>query len=601
MSLSSHPVDLTSQEDFLIRPRAGFWRRFLAFLIDTLIVGTPFKALAVLLYLSTAGVLQSFSPSTGIVCRSVKELTEALDPLPPVGNSVADCRLSFLGMETAHGLQVLNVTHDTPRFSFTGGAVYSLGLDGRQVKAQSVDWTFLLAFAAYLIFFQYRFGATLGMRALKIGTISNDNPEQVGISWQRATSRTAASIAGFIPLVVLWSLTPVAFLGSGFFWFFLAVAGTLGLLWLLWIAVAIFRKRDPPHDLMARTAVVFILFTHEFQMPVAKWLGAWAAGLALLLVSVSTGSYSLRNEGALAEKKLGSIYINIFGIFLSVGANGFPYPNDKGQDYSAVVQWYLKAAEKGYASAQANLGMMYSQGQGVQQDYAEAVSWLQKAADKGDAAAENNLGFMYLSGHGVAAENAEAIRLFREAAAQGNAQAESNLGLIYRDGLGVPKDYTEAVSWFRKGADKGDATAEDNLGVMYLSGHGVAADNAEAMSLFREAAAQGNVAAQHNLGFMYANGVGQDYTEALRWYQKAADQGYAPAQTNIGLMYRDGKGVTQSNALAYMWLSLAVNGLPPSENRNKIVAARDDLASKMTSQQIAEAQRLTSEWKPKKN
>jgi TPR repeat protein len=41
------------------------------------------------------------------------------------------------------------------------------------------------------------------------------------------------------------------------------------------------------------------------------------------------------------------------------------------------------------------LGLMYSQGQGVPQDDKEAVRWCRLAADQGYAAAQSNLGVMY--------------------------------------------------------------------------------------------------------------------------------------------------------------------------------------------------------------
>jgi len=62
----------------------------------------------------------------------------------------------------------------------------------------------------------------------------------------------------------------------------------------------------------------------------------------------------------------------------------------------------LKAlAEQGNSDAQANLGVMYYNGDGVKQDYKEAVKWSRKAAEQGDANAQGNLGAMYHKGQGV--------------------------------------------------------------------------------------------------------------------------------------------------------------------------------------------------------
>ena len=94
---------------------------------------------------------------------------------------------------------------------------------------------------------------------------------------------------------------------------------------------------------------------------------------------------------------------------------------------------------------------------------------------------------------------------------------------------------------------------------------------------------------------MYYNGQGvqQDYSEAAKWTRKAAEQGYTPAQAHLGVLYWNGQGVQQDVLLAYMWLSLA------SANEPDAVRERDLAASQMTPDEIAEAQRLSREWKPK--
>ncbi len=57
--------------------------------------------------------------------------------------------------------------------------------------------------------------------------------------------------------------------------------------------------------------------------------------------------------------------------------NGHPLPN------------------RGDATAQNNLGVMYNNGRGVPRDDKTAVKWWTLAAEQGDASAQHNLGFMY--------------------------------------------------------------------------------------------------------------------------------------------------------------------------------------------------------------
>ena len=121
-------------------------------------------------------------------------------------------------------------------------------------------------------------------------------------------------------------------------------------------------------------------------------------------------------------------------------------------------------------------------------------------------------------------------------------------------------------------------------------------DYESAFQLWQPLAEQGDAPAQFNLGVMYSqsHGVPQDYVEAMKWYRRAAEQGYAPAQFNLGNMYNEGHGVPQDYVQAHMWLNLAASQGSDKGRRN-----RDLAAAKMTPDQIAEAQRLAREWKPK--
>ena len=109
------------------------------------------------------------------------------------------------------------------------------------------------------------------------------------------------------------------------------------------------------------------------------------------------------------------------------------------------------------------------------------------------------------------------------------------------------------------------------------------------MRWYKLAAAQGHASAQNNLGLMYEDGQGvvQDYAEAVRWYKLAAAQGHASAQSNLGLMYATGRGVLQNNIQAHMWFNIAA--VKDAENA---VKNRDIAANKMTTEQIAQAQKL---------
>ena len=118
----------------------------------------------------------------------------------------------------------------------------------------------------------------------------------------------------------------------------------------------------------------------------------------------------------------------------------------------------------------------------------------------------------------------------------------------------------------------------------------------------RSEAEQGSASAQHSLGLMYDLGMSipQDDQEAVKWYRLAAEQGHPPAYYNLALMYDLGRGVAQDNVQAHKWINLAASGMNPGiEDVSDYRSARDEVAKKMTTSQVAEAQRLAREWQPK--
>jgi uncharacterized protein len=123
------------------------------------------------------------------------------------------------------------------------------------------------------------------------------------------------------------------------------------------------------------------------------------------------------------------------------------------------------------------------------------------------------------------------------------------------------------------------------------------------VGIILKAADQGFAEPQFYVGLMYDRGEGvpQNQAEAFRWYRKAADQGFALGQFSLGAMYGNGEGVQKDYVQAYKWFDLAAAHFWASESepRNEAISYRDALAKKMTPAQIAEAQRLASEWKPK--
>jgi TPR repeat protein len=149
--------------------------------------------------------------------------------------------------------------------------------------------------------------------------------------------------------------------------------------------------------------------------------------------------------------------------------------------------------------------------------------------------------------------------LFRKAADQNNIRGFKGLAYMYRQGEGVEEDDTKAVEWIRKGAELGDS---------YCS------------FMVYEAYAEGN-------------GVPKDIAEAVKWLRKSAEQGAANSQGRLAGAYYQGQGVPQDYVLAYAWLNLAGAHLKHDETFEK---NREMVVAKLSPAELAEAQRLSSNW-----
>ena len=249
----------------------------------------------------------------------------------------------------------------------------------------------------------------------------------------------------------------------------------------------------------------------------------------------------------------------------------------KRGDYATALREFRPLAEQGDPKAQVQLGGMYQDGRGVPLDYVVAARWYHKAAKQGDRSGKSRLVtiFIILVEYSLDAVNqkryASAMKLLEPAAELGGAEAQLWLGLMHYDGLGIPQDYSVAKKWFLKAAAQGNAGAQNYLGVMHDKGHGAR----------------------------------QDYVRAVWWYRQAAQQGDTSAQARLGALYYNGWGVPQDYVQAHKWFNIAASQIPAwhkdlKETRENALRNRDIVAARMTPDQIAEAQRLAREWKPKK-
>ena len=201
-----------------------------------------------------------------------------------------------------------------------------------------------------------------------------------------------------------------------------------------------------------------------------------------------------------------------------------------------------------------------------------------------------------------------AIPIYRSLAEKGDVSAEMRLGFFYESGAGLTRDWLESAKWFSKAADAGDESA-----VFVLSFLGRYWRHRESTStppiiyeLIEKVAKSGFAVAQFSLGVMnYPIGdpsfdaAKGNLAQALVWYRRAAEQGDIGAQVALGLAYAQGIGVVQDYIEADKWFNIAASRAKSADELADIASHHNKLAHLMTSSQIAEAQKLAREWRPK--
>ena len=163
------------------------------------------------------------------------------------------------------------------------------------------------------------------------------------------------------------------------------------------------------------------------------------------------------------------------------------------------LDWYKKAAEAGYATAQTGLGRCLEYGIGTARDVKGAEAWYRRAAEQGDLAGRLELAQYLIRAHPMlrgAQMNQEIENLVKGAAEAGYAPAQAYLGDMYSLPIAVKRNYPEAAKWYHMAAEQGDPGAEYAMGLKYFSGTGVPKDKAEAGRWLRKAAYHGEARAK---------------------------------------------------------------------------------------------------------
>jgi TPR repeat protein len=144
-------------------------------------------------------------------------------------------------------------------------------------------------------------------------------------------------------------------------------------------------------------------------------------------------------------------------------ANGWGVPFDRNE----ATRWARLGAAQNDAASLNLIGFCYRAGcGGLSQNHAQAFSFFRRSAAQGFAPAQANLGIAYFMGQGVEKNYDEALRNFRLAVSQGNALGQFWLGWMYTQGAGVEKDFAEAARLYRLASNQGHIGATAELGIL---------------------------------------------------------------------------------------------------------------------------------------
>lgn len=157
--------------------------------------------------------------------------------------------------------------------------------------------------------------------------------------------------------------------------------------------------------------------------------------------------------------------------------------------------------------------------------------------------------------------------------------------------------YAVALSLWQPLAEQGDPDAQAGLGSLYLGGYGVARDEVAAQAWFRRAAEQGHANGQFSLAGLHFGR--REHAAAATWYRRAAEQGHALAGLRLAHLYADGQGVARDPVQAVKWFSVATARSSDAYVRTNAAKGREVSAASLAPAQLAEAERLAREWKPK--
>lgn len=189
------------------------------------------------------------------------------------------------------------------------------------------------------------------------------------------------------------------------------------------------------------------------------------------------------------------------------------------EDPRRLARFLLQGAERGLPEAQARLGQILLDGNGIQRDQALALRWFRIATHHGHADAMNMVGRCLENGWGTAVDLAAAARAYAQAAQLGLDWGFYNYANLLAQGRGVPRDRAAALELYRQAARQGHAKSMNLVGRFYEEGWGVPVDMEEAARWYLSAAQAGDFRGQCSHAALLTRQGRVD--EAVSWLRQA--------------------------------------------------------------------------------
>lgn len=208
----------------------------------------------------------------------------------------------------------------------------------------------------------------------------------------------------------------------------------------------------------------------------------------------------------------------------------------KLKDYQAAFPILNNLFAAGHPEAVWILGVLYSNGWGVEKDLKKAFELYDYSAKKGSVNSLNNLGYFYLNGIYVEIDYSKAFVSFEECSKSFHPLGINNLAFMYLNGLHVNKDPLLAIEMFIKSSDLGCPVAMHNLAYQYLYGEYISVNFDKAFQLLRASSNLGHIPSYNSLAIMYEFGKGNvpvDLQQAIKLYKIAAYSGNLNAKVNL--------------------------------------------------------------------